>query len=165
MNRFAQLRARWEALAARERAALTLAAVLVAVALLWTCALAPALRTVQQAQASSERLDAELAHMQRLQRQARVVQAQAVVPTAVLVKELQSSLAVLGAGASVQQQGSQVTVTLTRVDAARLSAWLAADGPQHPARADQVHLQRDADSSLSVWSGRMVFRLPPAEPK
>ena len=165
MNRRAMLRRRWESLAARERAGLTVAGLVVAVALLWAFALAPALRTVRQAQAISEQLDTELAHMQGLQAQARVVQAQAVVPAAVLVKELQSSVALLGAGATVQLQGAQALVTLQRVDAASLAAWLAAGGPNQHAHPDEVHLQRDADSSVAAWSGRMVFRLPPAELK
>ena len=51
MTRFAALNDFWSALAARERSAITLAALVVAAMLTWWLALAPPLKTLAQADA------------------------------------------------------------------------------------------------------------------
>ncbi|MFT4243411.1 MAG: type II secretion system protein GspM, partial [Acidovorax sp.] len=71
----AALRARWQALAPREQALVLSAAALVALALLWWLAVAPALATLRAAPARHAALDAELQRMQTLQAEARQLQA------------------------------------------------------------------------------------------
>ena len=60
------LRARWAALAPREQALVAAAVALVALALLWWVALAPALATLRSADAQHRALDNQLQHMRRL---------------------------------------------------------------------------------------------------
>ena len=71
-----QLRQRWAGFAPRERALILAAAALVAIALVWWIALAPALATLRSADAQHRALDAQLLHMKRLQSQARMMQSQ-----------------------------------------------------------------------------------------
>ena len=62
------LRARWRALAARERLAVTIAALLVGALLVWTIGVRPALATLNTAPAQLDALDAQLQQMQRVDR-------------------------------------------------------------------------------------------------
>ena len=61
------LQARWQALAPRERRLVALAAACVGLALLWAVALAPAVRTWRQSEATRAALDRQLQQMQQLQ--------------------------------------------------------------------------------------------------
>ena len=78
MNFSEQLKARWAALEARERRLVIAAATLVALALLWWIALAPALRTLSAAPAEHAQLDAQLQQMATLQNRAKALQSQPV---------------------------------------------------------------------------------------
>ena len=64
------LKARWALLAPREKLLVAAAAALVAVALLWWVAVAPALGTLRAAPARHAALDAQLQRMQSLQAEA-----------------------------------------------------------------------------------------------
>ena len=66
MTRIQALRARWDALAPRERQLVGWAVVLVVLALLWWVALAPALRTLALARGEHARLDAQLQQISTL---------------------------------------------------------------------------------------------------
>ena len=163
MNHWLALfRARWAALALREQRAVWLAVGVVLAGLLWALLLGPALRVLRSAPADLERVSDALDHMQRLQRRARSLQAQATIPAAVLLKQLQDSVPQLGAGASLQVLGDQATLTLRQVSAAALAGWLA-DGGQRM-RPSEVHLLRDPAGAQPAWNGTLVFRLPPANP-
>ena len=70
----AALRSRWQALAAREQTLVLAAAALVAVALLWWVAVAPALATLRTAPARHAELDAQLQRMQSLRAEAQQLQ-------------------------------------------------------------------------------------------
>ncbi len=70
-----QLRARWQALGLREQRGLGLAAALVGAALLWSLGLAPALRTLHNAEAQNAQLSNAAGRMQALQARARLLQA------------------------------------------------------------------------------------------
>ncbi|WP_225981021.1 type II secretion system protein GspM, partial [Paracidovorax avenae] len=63
-SRAEALRARWKTLAPREQSLVLAAGTVVAVALLWWVALAPALRTLREAPAQHAALDAQLQRMQ-----------------------------------------------------------------------------------------------------
>ena len=74
------LQARWQAwwpeLAPREQRMVIVAGALVAAALVWWVALAPALRTLATAPAAHAELDAQLQQMAALQIQAKALQSQ-----------------------------------------------------------------------------------------
>lgn len=159
MKAFDKLAQRWASLAARERQALVLAAVLLLALALWSGLLGPALRTLREAPAQTQALDAELEHMQRLQLRAQALQSQPALAPSVAEQLLRSYAAALGKDATLQLHGDQATLTLVRVPAQNLSQWLA------DARADQlasgeVHLQSEGSAADVRWSGSLVFQLP-----
>jgi general secretion pathway protein M len=154
-----QLKARWQALAVREQRGLGLAAALVAVALVWSVALAPAVRTLQSADAQNAQLSSTAEHMQLLQARATQLQAQPLAVNDDTLAALMATTTALGKAASLQVMGEQIPVTLRRVSAPSLAAWF---GPQGgvaliPAEA---HLRREAGSAEALWSGTLVFYLP-----
>ncbi|WP_225976039.1 type II secretion system protein GspM, partial [Paracidovorax avenae] len=79
-SRAEALRARWKTLAPREQSLVLAAGTVVAVALLWWVALAPALRTLREAPAQHAALDAQLQRMQALQSEALQLQAAPAAP-------------------------------------------------------------------------------------
>lgn len=152
------LKARWAALAPREQRGVRFAALLVALALLWSVLLAPAVRVLQKAPAQHQSLDAEMDHMLRLQLRARALQNQAAVSAAEALKGLQLSIVPLGSGATLRVLGDQATLTLQQVGAKEFATWLAQPDASR-LQASEVHVQRDAGDKAS-WSGTLVFTLP-----
>ena len=67
-------RARWAALGLREQRAVLLAAAAIAIALIWSVALAPALRSLKASAAQSVQLAAAAERMQTLQARALTIQ-------------------------------------------------------------------------------------------
>jgi len=154
------LQSRWAALAPREQRGLAFAALVVVLALVWGVLVAPALRSLKNAQSQRTVLASELERMQSLQVRATQLQAKpALVPQDAL-KSLQAATASLGKTASLQVLGEQATVSLKQANAQELAQWLAPQSGlgQSPTEA---HLQRDV-GAVPTWSGTLVFRLPPA---
>ena len=155
---------RWATLARRERRALMLALLLVGGATLWWVLLAPALRTLREAPQARLQLDAAWDQMQQMQARARALQGQSAVPADAVLTQLRDVTKALGAGATLQIQADQVTLTLRQVNAARLAEWLGGDIAQR-VRPVEVHITRDVTASAPVWFGRLLFRLPGALPQ
>lgn len=152
-----RLKARWAALGAREQRSLLWGTAVLGAALLWSLALAPALRTLQSAPAQSAQLGATLERMQALQARAKLLQAQPVAAPQDTLKSLQAASAALGKSASLQVVGEQATLSLQQVSAASLAPWLGgAAGGSSPV---EVHLQRSSGEP-ALWSGTLVLRLP-----
>ena len=151
------LQARWAALGAREQRALVLATAVLGAALVWSVALAPALRTLKSAAAHSAQLEASAERMQALQARAKLLQAQPVAAAQDTLRALQTAATALGQSASLQVVGEQATLTLKQVSAASLAPWLA---PATGSGPTEAHLQRDSASTEPLWSGSLVFRLP-----
>ena len=118
------LRARWQALSARERYLSTLATSAVGLLLVWAVALAPALRTLQKVQTQRVALDAQMQQMLALQAEARQLEALPRISREVAVKALQEAVAALGSGAQMQVSGERAVVTLRGVPAVSLAAWI-----------------------------------------
>jgi general secretion pathway protein M len=153
------LQARWATLGAREQRGLTLAAAALLALLVWSVALAPALRTLKSAQAQSAQLAQAAERMQTLQARARLLQAKPVAAPQEALKPLQTAVAALGKSASLQVSGEQATLTLKSVSAQSLGALLA-PAPGSGSSPSEAHLQRDAASAEPLWSGSLVYRLP-----
>lgn len=153
------LKTRWATLGMREQRALVLAAVVLGAFLLWSVALAPALRTLQNADAQNAQLGASAERMQALQARAKLLQAKPVAAPGEVLKTLQSATATLGKNASLQVVGDMATLTLKQVPASSLAPWLAPASDANPSPA-QAHLQRDTSGAESLWSGTLVYRLP-----
>ncbi|MEO7246680.1 MAG: type II secretion system protein GspM [Rubrivivax sp.] len=148
-------RARWDALAARERRLVVGALVLVAVALLWAMALRPAWRTLRSAPVESARLDAEWATMQRQAAEVRTLRSAAPVAPALAAQSLQAATTRLGGGARLALQGERAVLTLTDIDGAALLQWLAEARQGARARPVEANL-RHGDGG---YSGTLVLQL------
>lgn len=149
----------WRRLAPRERGALTLALAVVAGALLWAVALAPALRTLRSVQAEHRTLDAQLAQMRRLQAEARQLASQPRRNPDEAMQLLEATIRQrLGTGARYSVAGDQVTVTLTGAAPDVLAQWLTEARANARASAQQMQLRR---SPAGLWEGRIVMALPP----
>ena len=154
-----QRMARWQALAPREQRGLGIAAALVGAALLWMLALAPALHTLQGAEAQNALLSGSAERMQALQARARLLQTKPLVTPADSLKALQAATAALGKPASLQVLGEQATVSVRQISAQALAGLLAPEPGSGPSPSE-AHLQRDAGGAEPLWSGTLVFRLP-----
>ncbi len=150
---------RWQALALREQRGLGIASALVLASLVWSVALAPALRTLKGVEAQNMQLGITAERMQALQARAKLLQAKPLATPANTLRALQSATTALGKVASLQVLGEQATVTLRQISASALAAWLSPETGVGLSPSE-VHLQRDANSAEPQWSGTLVFRLP-----
>lgn len=125
-SRAQALRARWKTLAPREQSLVLAAGTVVAVALLWWVALAPALRTLRDAPAQHAALDAQLQRMQALQSEALQLQAAPAAPAGDASQALRTSLTQrLGTQAQINILGDRATVTLKGAPADGVAEWLS----------------------------------------
>ena len=152
-----QLQAWWAQRAAREKTILKFAALLVAIALLWSVALAPALRTLRTFDDQHRSQETQLQAMLRLQAQAQSLQSQPRLSQAAAVQALQTSVQqVLGPKADFSNSAGNATVTLRGVSAEALAQWLASARTEAHASPVQAHLSRNG----STWSGTLQMGLP-----
>jgi len=156
MTLLATLQKRWHSVSPREQRLLLLAGVLVGLALLWWLALAPALAVLKAAPAQHRALDAQLQHMQRLQAQAKALQAQPVLSSEQARHALESALKVLGSGAQMSWQIDRATVTLKAVSASALAQWLATVRQNAHVAPLEAHLVRNPAGS---WDGTLALNL------
>jgi general secretion pathway protein M len=160
----AAARAFWQGLAPRERAAVALAALVVGVGLVWGLLLAPALGTLHKAEQERIALAAQAQQMQRMARQAEALKALPQLHAADALRALQTTTDQrLGTAARLTAQGDRASVTLTRVDAAQLAAWLADARANARATVQDMRLTRDAaapSNSAPLWSGTLSLALP-----
>jgi general secretion pathway protein M len=153
------LRAKWQGLAPREKLLVAAAAGLVAVALLWWLALAPALATLRAAESQHATLDAQLRQMQRLEAQARAMLAQPRQNHDEAMRQLEQSIRQqLGVTARYSIAGERVTVTLTGASAQALAQWLSQVRINARALPGEARLQRNAGGT---WDGTLALTLPP----
>jgi general secretion pathway protein M len=126
---FASLRTQalvqWRAFGTRERLFITVCAVVLALWLLWSVALAPALHTLQQAPVQLEALDTQLQTMHRLAAETKELRATTGVTTAQALEALKSATGRLGDKARITTQGDRSTLTLSGVSGEQLRAWLS----------------------------------------
>ena len=152
------LRARWAALAPREQALVGAALGLVALALLWWIALAPAIATLRSADAQHRSLDAQLQNMRRLQAQARAMQSQPKQNPDEAMRQLEAAIhGQLGVSARYTVLGDRVSVTLTNTPAAALAQWLTQVRTNARAITSEAKLTRNA---AGAWDGSLVLTLP-----
>ena len=154
-----QLKARWATLAPREQAMVAGASALVLLALLWWIALAPALSTLRQAAEQHRALDAQLQNMQRLQQQAKAMQAQPRQSGDEAMRQLEAAIRQqLGVSARYSIAGDRVTVTLANTPAPALAQWLTQVRSNARALPGEARLTRNASGG---WDGSLVLTLPP----
>lgn len=149
------LRARWAALAARERLGIGVAAGVIALALLWSVAVQPAWRTLRRAPAEQAQLDAAWQRMQREAAEAKRLRALPPVAPTLAAQSLQAATARLGGGARISLQGERAVLTLDNVNGEALAMWLAE--ARRGARARAVEAQLEATDT--GYRGRITVAL------
>lgn len=150
------LRAAWATRDARERRLLMLAAWVLGLFLLWTVALQPALRTVRDAPARLDALDAQLQQMQALSADVRDLRATPPLPRVQASAALKAASERLGERGRLAEQGDRAVLTLSNASAEQLRSWLAEVRGSARARAVDINLTR-SDQGLS---GTVVVALP-----
>lgn len=145
----------WEGLAARERRLVVAAGLVVAVFLLYTIALRPALRTLAAAPAQLDALDGQLQSMQRMAAEAKDLRAAPPVNAGQSQAALKAASDRLGTKARLTLQGDRATLTLNGVGTAQLSAWLAEVRSGARARPVEANLSRGA----SGYNGTIVVTI------
>ena len=153
-----ELRERWALLAPREQALVAAAAGLVALAILWWIALAPALATLRSAEVQHRAMDAQLAHMKRLQAQAKAMQGQPRQSTEEAMRQLEAAIRQqLGVSARYSIAGERVTITLANTPAPALAQWLSQVRTNARAIPGEARLTRNPAGG---WDGSLVLTLP-----
>jgi len=172
----AALRARWQALAPREQTLVLAAGGVIAFALLWWLAVAPALATLRAAPVRHAALDAQLQQMQALQAEAQQLQSAPRTARGDAVGTLRTALAQrLGNAAQLNVAGDRATVTLKGAPADALGQWLAQARSNARAVPVETRLTRSAAApanagtpatlgnpatALPRWDGTLVLALP-----
>lgn len=156
MSLFAQWQARWRGFSPREQGLLRAGGWLCLLALVWWVGLAPALSALRQAERQRPLLDAQWEQVQRLQAQARAIQAQPALAAPQARQALEASLKPLGAAAQLTAQGDRLTVTFRAVNADAWAQWLAQVRLNARVLPTETRLQRAASGA---WDGTVVFNL------
>ena len=179
MTRPSALQDRWKALAPREQNLVLAAGTVVALALLWWVAVAPALGTLRAAPARHASLDAQLQRMQSLQAEAQQLQATPATSPGDAVGALRTALTQrLGNTAQLNVAGDRATVTLKGASADALAQWLAQARSNARATPLEARLTRSATAAppagnapvtlgsapvaMPRWDGTVVLALPAA---
>ena len=153
------LSTRWQTLAPREKTLAGAALAMVAVALLWWIAIAPALKVVKTAQTQRSALDVQLQHMQNLAAEAKGLQALPKIKSADAARALEALVKQrLGATAQLSLAGGQATVALTNARADAVAEFLGQARSAANALPSQARLRRS--STLDTWDGTLVLQLP-----
>lgn len=178
MSRQTALQERWRALAPREQNLVLAATALVAAALLWWLAIAPALATLRDAPARHAALDSQLQQMQRLQTEAQQLQSAPKTGPGDAVGALRTALTQqLGKTAQLNVVGDRATVTLKGAPAETLAQWLAQARSNARTTPLEARLTRSAAAPTSAntplpvtlgnpsiapprWDGTVVLALP-----
>jgi general secretion pathway protein M len=149
------LRARWQALNLRERRLVAATLAVVVLFLLWTVALQPALRTLREAPAKLDALDAELQQMRLWAAEAQELRSTAPLSSAQSAAALKAATERLGERGRLTLQAERGVLTLTNATPTQLRDWLAEARSAARARPIEVQLTR----SGTGFSGTVVVAL------
>lgn len=155
VNARAALQAQWAGLATRERSALTAAATVIGLALLWWVAIAPAWRTLQEVPARIDRQGLQLQTLQQLAAETAELRTLAPVSSAQAGAALDSASARYGARISLQRLGDQATVSVRELTGDELRDWLAEVRSTARARTTEAQLSRSGQG----YTGTLVLSL------
>jgi general secretion pathway protein M len=150
-----QAREQWRGRAPRERRALALAAAAVLVLLVWWLFVQPAWRTVREAPAQLDSLDAQLQQLQRLAAESQSLKGAAPVTSAQAGLALKAATDRLGEKGRLTLLGDRATLTLTGVNTEALRGWLQEARSAARVRPVDVQLTRGA----AGYNGTIVVSL------
>jgi general secretion pathway protein M len=138
-----QVQAFWRLRAPRERLILGSALLVIGVAIVWLVAVQPALRSVREAPAQLDQLDAQLHQMQRLALESKMLRDPVQISPGQAESALKAATERLGDAARLTVQGDRATLTVTGVQGAALRAWLGEARSAAHARAIDAQLLRN----------------------
>lgn len=148
-------------LSPRERTAVTAAAWVIGLGLLWWLAVAPALATLRDAPARHAKADAQLAQMQRLAATAETMRGQSSAQPPArdeVLRALETATQGLAGTGQIAVLGERVTLTLRNTPPEALAQWLT------QVRINARLLPLDSQITREVgspgWSGSMVLSGP-----
>jgi general secretion pathway protein M len=151
-----QLTRRWAGLASRERQALTLVLLVVALFIVWVVFVQPAWRTVREAPAALDRLDVQQQELQRLAAEVRELRGAAPVSAAQASEALKAATSRLGDTGKLALRGDSAVLTLNGASAEGLQGWLNEARSAARARPVELQIQRAAQG----YSGTLTVTLP-----
>lgn len=151
----APLRARWQALAPRERVMVSVAAGVVAFFVVWMLLVAPAWHTVRETPKEIDALDLQLQQMQGMAAEARELHDVAPMSADQSGQALQAATQRLGTHARVTMQGDRAVVNLSGVTTRQLGEWLNDVRAGARARPLEAQLSRGPQG----YSGTVVVGL------
>lgn len=157
MSAWLHLQTWWRTVSPREQRLLLAALALVTAALVWWVALAPALATLRTAAQQRPLLEARLQHMQRLQAQAKTLQAQPRPSAEEARRTLEASVKPLAPSVQMNVTGDRVTLTLKGLSADALAQWLAQARLNARMVPSEARLLRQDNGT---WDGTLVLQLP-----
>ena len=172
MNSMTALRAAlsqaWQQRTSRERQLMLVAAWVLVATTLWSLAIAPALRTWQEAPTRQAALDATSKQMQQLQAQAQAFKKPQAVTRAEALRWLEENIPTqLGTETRWQLQGERLSVQLSGTSPEQLASWLKQARERAQALPVQAQLQQanpaskpDASEQAVRWSGSLLLSLP-----
>jgi general secretion pathway protein M len=140
----------------REQRLLLAALGLVSAALLWWVGLAPALATLRAVDQQRPQLEARLQHMQRLQAQAKTLQAQPRPSADEARRTLEAAVKPLADTLQMSVMGERVTLTLKGLPADALAQWLAQARLNARVVPSEARLVRNVSGT---WDGTLVLNL------
>lgn len=153
------IRAAWLARNGRERLVLGVVVLALMGGGVWLQLLAPALKTLGEAELRRQEADARTLQLQQWQAEAARIRALPLVSREDAVRHLQAQAKeLLGANATVRPQGERALLTFSGVPAAALSRWLT---QAHAlARAVPVEARMQRDDEPGLWRGSVLVGLP-----
>ena len=137
-----QARAWWSGRQRRERQALALLAAVLGLFAVWTILVHPAWRSIAEAPAQIDRLDAQLREMQRTAAESQTLRGAAPVPAAQAALALKAATDRLGNRAKLSQRGDRATLTFTGLSPDALRGWLSEARSGAHARPLEMQSQR-----------------------
>lgn len=158
-QRVAELRQRataaWRARPARDRKLLGAMAVIVAAFVVWSLAIAPALRTLRQAPAQVEALDAQLQQMRTMAAEVRDLRGATPIAAAQAGVAIKAAAERHGDRVRLTLQGERATVTLQGASPEQLRALLVEARSAARARPVEIQLTRSGNG----FNGTLVLSL------
>jgi general secretion pathway protein M len=171
------LKAWWAALGMREKRLVSIAGLVVGLALLWLVALSPALRTTREAPAKHAQVDSQLQSMQAMAAEAQSLRGQRALSYDESLRSLEASVKqTLGTGAVLSVSDGRANLNLKGVSADALAMWLSQARVNARVVPNEARLQRStaqaaaAPASASsaaanaptaaAWDGTLVLQLP-----
>lgn len=155
----ARLRARWAALAPREKAVVAAGLALVTLAIIWWVLIGPALSTLRTADAQHRTVDTQLQRIAALRTEAQSLQSQPRQGYDEALRQLEQSVRQrLGANGRITVTGDRATVSVSGVSPDALAQWLQQARTGARVAPGEAHLVRNPNGA---WDGTLVVSLPP----